>query len=103
MTLTESTYNGRPQLHMSGELTVFYVGDIKDRLMHYARDYTYLAVNLGEVSEIDTAGVQLLVLFKREGVKKSHTIVFNTPSQAIIDMAELLHMRLFFDLGESRQ
>lgn len=100
MTLTESSNNGRTQLHLSGELTISYVRAIKEPLLKYVRDYAYLTVDLSAVDEIDTAGLQMLMCCKKEAMKKSHTVLFNAHSQAVIEIADLLHMGIFFDLGE---
>lgn len=103
MTLTESIAQGRTQLHLSGELTIFYVSAIKERLLKYVSDYTYLTVDLHAVDEIDTAGVQMLMCCKKEALKKSHTLLFHAHSQAVIAISTLLHMEMFFDLGEQSE
>lgn len=52
-----------------GELTIFSVLDIRTRLLEVFASLDELDIDLGEVTEIDTAGLQLMLLAKRKDGK----------------------------------
>lgn len=103
MRLTETIHAGRTHVSLAGDVTIFFVAGAKAQLLQYVHDYAYLEVDLEEVASMDMAGLQLLMMLKNEGQKKSHTIVFSTHSQAIKALAALLHLDEFFDLDEKSQ
>jgi anti-sigma B factor antagonist len=74
---------------LSGELTIFSVQDIHQRLLETLTVLDEVNVDLGEVTEIDTAGLQLMLLAKRKPGKK---VLFFKHSDAVlrhIDLANL--------------
>ncbi len=100
MQLTETIRDGHTVLCMSGELTIFDVASVKDGFIQYVQDYAYLEVDLSDVVAIDTAGLQLLILIKKEAKRKSHTLFFKHHSREIKEIASFLHMELFFDMDD---
>lgn len=78
-------------LAVRGELTIFSVQEIQQQLLHSLEVVDTLYVDLGEVAEIDTAGLQLMLLAKGMPGK---TVAFANHSEAIlrlIDLANLAH------------
>ena len=53
-------------LVIEGELTIFTAAEQKTQLLSFLKPLTTLEINLANVNEIDTAGLQLLILIKRE-------------------------------------
>lgn len=71
-------------LAIEGELTVFAVHALKDRLMAALNECTQLTVDLSAVSEVDGAGVQLLLAAKREAQQRGgHLSLTGHPPQFI--------------------
>lgn len=56
---------GEP-LRLDGECTIYRAAELKPLLLQALRPGATLALDLAEISEIDTAGVQLLLLAQRE-------------------------------------
>jgi anti-sigma B factor antagonist len=101
MKLTEMIQEGKTCLALSGEMTIFDVAGNMDMLLHYAGLHPFLVVDVSGVTTIDMAGLQLLMLLKKESGKAACTIFFQHHSQAVLDIASLLHMEVFFDIGET--
>lgn len=74
------------------EMTIYHAVDLKQRLITALQANDGLELDLAQVSEIDTAGLQLLILAKREAARhgKSMKIVAHSPAvQEIIDFCQL--------------
>ena len=77
---------------IEGELTVFTVHALKDRLMAALAESSTLHIKLGDVSEVDGAGVQLLLATKREAQQRGGALSLSAhPPQllAALDLADL--------------
>jgi anti-anti-sigma factor len=61
-------------LNIEGELTVFAVHALKDRIMAALAESSTLQINLSDVSEVDGAGIQLLLAAKREAQQRGGTL-----------------------------
>lgn len=77
------------QLWLSGELTIFSVQDIRLRMLEVLADLDELTIDLGEVSEIDTAGLQLMLLAKR---KPGKAIRFSNHSDEVLRLLDLANL-----------
>lgn len=72
-------------LIFEGDLTIYYVTQIKDELFaDYEKLADKIALDLGAVGEIDTAGVQLL-LFAKKFFAAVHRPLFITKSNESVD------------------
>lgn len=74
---------------LRGELTIFSVQDIRNRLLESLADHDELTVDLGEVTEVDTAGLQLLLLAKR---KPGKTVRFANHSDEVMRLLDLANI-----------
>lgn len=61
-------------LDVEGELTVFTVHALRDRLLAAMNASTEIEVKLAEVSEVDGAGVQLLLAARHEAQQRGITL-----------------------------
>jgi len=57
-------------LDIKGEMTIYTAAEQKDHLLAYLNSGPELEINLSQVSELDTAGTQLLILAKQEAARK---------------------------------
>jgi anti-sigma B factor antagonist len=76
-------------LTIEGELTVFTAHALKDRLMAALAQSTTLQVDLSGVSEVDGAGVQLLLAAKREAQQRGGTLALIGHPPQLIEALEL--------------
>lgn len=74
---------------ISGELTIFSVQDIRLRLLEMLAEVDELTVDLGEVMETDTAGLQLMLLAKRKAGK---TVRFANHSDSVLRLIDLANL-----------
>lgn len=54
------------QLTLSGELTIYSVHELRELLLRAIDENRDIDVDMSEVSEVDTAGLQLVLLARRE-------------------------------------
>ena len=57
------------RLTVHEDMTIYHALDLKQRLMGALEANANLELDLAQVSEIDTAGLQLLILTKREAAR----------------------------------
>jgi ABC-type transporter Mla MlaB component len=90
MTMLENDHftNNANQIKVEGGLTINQAHQLKARLIESCNSAETLDVDLSEVSEIDTAGLQLLLAL-RLGPKP---VTFIEPSPILLRAAELLNM-----------
>lgn len=84
--------HGDPQkIQPARSLTIFHAGPTKAWLLRQLEMQPEgMVLDLSEVEEIDTAGVQLLLLIKREAQARSCSVVFDSPSETVRDVFHLL-------------
>lgn len=81
-------------LHIEGEFTIFRAMELKPVLLAAPQP---LEINLAGVTEIDTAGVQLLMLAKKTAQAANSELRLVEHSPAVIEVFELLNLGAFFD------
>ena len=81
-------------LHIEGELTIFRARELKPVLLAAPQP---LEIDLSGVTEIDTAGVQLLMLAKKTAQAAQSELRLVAHSPAVIEVFELLNLAAFFD------
>ena len=79
-----------PSLVIEGDLTIYTVAGVKQRLLDvFAGGKGEIEVDLSKVSEIDRAGIQLMVAAKREAATLNMPLRFTNHSSAVFNMIEL--------------
>ena len=86
-----------PALVIRGEFTIFTAAALKDRLVETLDSNSNdLEIDLAEVTEIDTAGLQLMVMAKREAATRGKTLRFAHHSAPVLDLLDLCDLSGFF-------
>ena len=87
-----------PALAISGEFTIYTAADLKPRLLHAVIDAESedVDIDLSEVSEIDSAGLQLMVMTKREALARGKNVRFVRHSDPVLDLVDLCDLSGFF-------
>ena len=93
---TRTTTDGALHLILEGQMTIYNAGDVKARLLNGARRAAVLEVDLSHVGEIDTAGIQLLVMAKRESQRLGTTLRIVAHSPAVREVIDFYNMDAFF-------
>lgn len=82
----------RQLLTLTEDLTIYHALEQKSALLNALADTDDLELDLMHVGEIDTAGLQLLILLKKEAQRAGKTISIVAHSQsvrAVIDFCNL--------------
>ncbi|MGE5866138.1 MAG: lipid asymmetry maintenance protein MlaB [Rhizobacter sp.] len=79
-------------LRLDGELTIYRAAELKETLLAAVREHPAVEVDLSGVTEFDTAGVQLLLLAKREALAAQRSLTLTRHSPAVVEVFELLDL-----------
>lgn len=85
---------------LSGELTIYRAAELKADILAAAAQGSAPALDLAEVSEIDTAGIQLLLLAQREALARGARLSLVAPSAAVREAFGLLELESHLDDAE---
>lgn len=81
-------------LQIEGEFTIYRAMELKTLLLTHPQP---LEINLSGVTELDTAGVQLLLLAKKTALAAHTKLRLVEHSPAVMEVFELLNLGAFFD------
>jgi len=81
-------------LRIEGELTIFRALELKDALLSEPMP---LEIDLSGVTELDSAGVQLLLLAKKTAQAAQRELRLVAHSPAVIEVFELLNLAALFN------
>lgn len=84
-------------LQLQGELTIYRAEELKPVLLAALADANPLVIDLSEVTELDTAGVQLLMLIKKTAQLQQRELQLVRHSPAVTEVFERLNLAAFFD------
>lgn len=79
-----------------GELTIYNAAAIKDQLTPVFSAQQDVEINLSKVTDIDSAGIQLLLLTKRELLTAGRELRLTAHSRTIIELFELYNLSAYF-------
>jgi anti-anti-sigma regulatory factor len=81
-------------LRIVGEFTIFRAAELKPLLLN---EPAPSEIDLSGVSEIDTAGVQLLMLAKQSALARNSELRLTGHSPAVLEVFELLNVAAYFN------
>jgi anti-anti-sigma factor len=84
------------RLPLTGELTIYTAAELKGRLLTALAAADPVEIDLSQVSEIDTAGLQLLMLAKREAAERGTPLTLTGHSHAVIECLDLCNLAAVF-------
>jgi anti-anti-sigma factor len=88
--------DGTCRVRLGAEVTIYQAGELRAALAGVVADHEDLEIDLGAVTEIDTAGVQLLLHLKREAAACGHACRYVQHSEAVIEVFDALNMAGLF-------
>ncbi|MDD5177002.1 MAG: STAS domain-containing protein [Sterolibacterium sp.] len=77
------------RIDILGDLNIFNAAEQRGRLLDALDEGSEVEVDLSQVSEIDSAGIQLMIAAKREAAARNHPLRFISHSPAVFDILEL--------------
>jgi anti-anti-sigma factor len=81
---------------IESEMTIYTAADLKESLCSVLDDPRELEINLNKVNEIDSAGIQLLMLAKKERAQHDRKTTLTAHSNAVLETLELLGLIPYF-------
>lgn len=93
MNAEQERKDGARPLRIEGEMTIYQAAALKEMLQAALEQGTELDIDLSAVSEIDTAGVQLLIAAKKTAQAAHKELRLTAHSAAVMEVFEM------FDLG----
>ena len=83
-------------LVVSNDLTIYHALELKPTLLDALANTQELELNLSQVSEMDTAGLQLLILLKKEAQRAGKCVRIVAHSQAVSSVIDFCNMAAEF-------
>lgn len=83
-------------LTLFDDLTVYHTLAQKNTLLDALKGASTLELDLAQVGEIDTAGLQLLLLVKREAARAGKEVRLTGHSPAVRELIEFAHLAAHF-------
>lgn len=84
------------RLSISEDLTIYHALEHKERLIAVLDAGDGLELDLSQVGEIDTAGLQLLILAKREAARRDKALAIVAHSPAVRQTLDFCNLAAFF-------
>jgi anti-anti-sigma factor len=81
---------------VSGELSIYTASNEKQNLLAFLQSGDELEVNLSQVSEFDTAGLQVLIVLKQAAHQHQKILRYVMHSKAVLDVLEMTNMTGIF-------
>jgi anti-sigma B factor antagonist len=95
MPIREETRNGVCHLAVEGEMTIYTATELKSELAPHLSQ-AQIEIDLSQVSEMDSAGLQLLILAKREATRGERILHLTGHSQAVLEVMDICNMAAYF-------
>lgn len=84
------------RLTIADDMNIYHVGEQKQQLIDALAQHKALELDLSQVEQIDTAGLQLLILVKREALRLGKEIRITAHSQAVREIIDFCHLAVYF-------
>lgn len=81
---------------VDGEMTIYTAMELKASLLFPFAQYKELEIDLAGVSEIDTSGLQLLLLTKTEAIADGKVLRITAHSPAVLELMNWCDLESFF-------
>lgn len=96
MTTAQKREDATSVLRIEGEMTIYRAAELKQTLLASLDQAEELEVDLTAVTELDTAGVQILILAKQQALARQRKLRLIAHSPAVLDVLELLNLAAYF-------
>ena len=84
------------KLRIENEMTIYTAAEMKTQLMGLLGKSAELELDLSQVGELDTAGLQLLIMAKRECMAHKGDLRLINHSPAVLSVLDMCNMTPFF-------
>lgn len=84
------------KLKFEGEMTIYAAATTHQEMNELCADFNSFDIDLSEVDEIDTTGVQILLALKAQVELKEGSLVLSNITPAIKDVLEVFEIKSMF-------
>src|SRR3954464_14037954 len=84
------------RIAIEGEMTIYRAADLKLTVLEALRKTRVLEIDLSGVTELDTAGLQVLMLAKQTASAEQRELRLLQHSPAVVEIFEMLDLLAFF-------
>ena len=84
------------RMALDGELTIYRAADLKLEVLAALRQARVLEIDLSGVIELDSAGLQVLMLAKQTATAERRELRLLKHSPAVVEIFEMLDLGAFF-------
>ena len=93
---TKRSDSGKYALRLDGELTIYRAAELKLLLIDALQNTNELEIDLSGVTELDTAGTQILMLAKRMAQSMQRELRITGHSAVVLEVLELFNLVPYF-------
>jgi len=99
LTITkEDEKNGSVLILIQDEMMIYNVLEHKNKLCFHLESENIIQLDLANVSEIDSAGIQLLMFLKTRSDLEKKEIIFINSSDAVLEVINFLNLSTFLNI-----
>jgi anti-sigma B factor antagonist len=91
------------ELRIESDLTIYTVVEWKETLLSALERSSALSIDLSAVRELDTAGLQLLLLAGREAQRAGKSITLVAPSTVVAEVVQLCNLDSQWNIQPAQQ
>ncbi len=92
----EQAEGGMCRIAVEGEMTIYTALELKEKLLPPLAQCQALEIHLAGVGDIDSAGLQLLILVKNEAQLQGKALSLTGHSPAVLDLLDLCDLEGYF-------
>ncbi|ELX12065.1 putative STAS domain-containing protein [Janthinobacterium sp. HH01] len=94
--MSDQTGAAVARIALDGEMTIYRAADLKTTVLEALRKTQVLEIDLSGITELDTAGLQVLMLAKLTANADQRELRLLQHSPAVVEIFEMLDMGAFF-------
>ena len=94
MSIGDSSQGAAACLAVEGEMTIYRAAELKPALLEAVRGHDAPGLDLANVTEFDCAGLQLILVARREAARLGRRLALVAPSPAVLEACALLGVDL---------
>ncbi|MDH5518512.1 MAG: STAS domain-containing protein [Gammaproteobacteria bacterium] len=88
--------NQQIDIQIPADMTIYEAGELKELFESSLSAANCINVSLNNVTEIDTAGIQLMVSLKKNAARDNKVVNFTAHSSAVVSLLDLFDMTTYF-------
>ena len=94
--MSDESQDGVTRIAIDGEMTIYRAADLKVTVLEALRKTRALEIDLSGITELDTAGLQVLMLAKQTANADQRELRLLRHSPAVVEIFEMLDLGAFF-------